>query len=273
MADRTRAAKDGKGAGALRSAVLARSVGHVDLFCDYDGVLASIAARPQDARMGAGVARSLARLARRRSFHVSVVSGRALADARARVGVRGITYAGNHGLDIAGPGMRRVHTIPQRTLAALRELATELESAMRPHPGVIVEDKQLAVAVHFCLARRRKRRIIARFSEIVALHNAGGLMRVTSGKDLIEARPAVAWDKGRAVRWLVRRRHGADWRRRVLPVYLGDDETDEDAFRALRGKGITVRVGGGPSGTAARYALRDQREVHAFLVWLGHTFQ
>ena len=252
----------------------AEKTGHIDLFCDYDGVLVPIAPRPQDACLDEKTIGLLRRLSHHHALHTSIVSGRSLADIRMRVGVPGITYVGNHGLEIEGPGIERAEHIPHHALEIMRVLAETLQSAMQQYPGVIVEDKTLVVAVHFRLADPGQVPLILRtFSALVADRNAGHLLRVTSGMSLVEVRPNVACDKGTAVKFLLEKRHGADFQTHTLPVYLGDDETDEDAFRALQSHGMTIRVGHPPpAGTAAHSMLRDTNEVHVFLDRLLHIF-
>lgn len=250
------------------------AIEHVDLFCDYDGVLAPIAPRPQDARLSEETVRLLRRLSNNDSMHMHIVSGRSLADIRARIGIPCITYAGNHGLEIDGPSIKKIQQIPNRMHDTIRTLAGTLQRAMQAYPGVIVEDKMLAVAVHFRQSAHEQIPLILNdVSALVAGQNADHLLRVASGKSVVEIRPNVDWNKGKAIRFLLEGRHGADWPKRVLPVYLGDDETDEDAFRVLRNRGITVRVGHQSSAkTAARYTLQNTDEVSMFLDRLLHIF-
>lgn len=258
--------------GAIREA--AHTLGHVDLFCDYDGVLAAIAPRPEDAFLDERTRDILQQLSRHDSFHTGIVSGRSLADISTRVGVSGITYAGNHGLEINGPGIQKFQRIPNHMYDAIRTLAGVLQRAMQPYPGVIVEDKILTVAVHFRQAKPDEiPLILGEVTALVAEWNADHLLRVTSGKCVIEVQPNVGWDKGMAVRFLLEDRHGMDWQKKVLPVYIGDDETDEDAFRALRHRGITVRVGHLSSAkTDAHYTFQDTGDVSVFIDRLLHIF-
>lgn len=251
--------------GAIKKAT--HALGHIDLFCDYDGVLAAIAPRPEDAFLDERTRDILQQLSRHDSFHFGIVSGRSLADISMRVGVSGITYAGNHGLEINGPDIQKVQQIPNHMRDTMRTLAGTLQRAMRPYPGVIVEDKTLVVSVHVRQAGPDQiPLILSELSALVADRNSDRLLRVTSGKCVIEVRPNVDWDKGKAVRFLLEKRHGANWSKHVLPVYLGDDETDEDAFLALRDHGITVRVGHPSSEqSAAHYTLQNTDEVHIFL--------
>lgn len=230
------------------------------VFLDYDGTLTPIVERPEDARLPAPTRDAIERLAK--LVPVAVVSGRDLADVREMVGVEGIAYAGSHGFDIVGPDgskhQRAVELLPELD-AAERELAPRLEAV----PGARVERKTLAIAVHFRqVAENRVPEVEGAVAEVAAAHPR---LRRTGGKKVFELRPDVEWDKGRALRWLleVLDLGGDD----VLPIYVGDDETDEDAFRAVRdrGLGVVVRGEGDDRPTLASYALRDPGEARAFL--------
>lgn len=253
--------------------VHARACGHSDLFCDYDGVLTPVAARPEDAFLDPGTRDLLAHIARHPAFHLSVVSGRALDDVRDRVDIPEITYVGNHGLEIEGPDVRVIRPIPQCATAILRELAAEFPRALSRFPGVIIEDKHLGVAVHFRLADPgHAAGIRAAAAACVAARNAESLLRMTSGKDMVEARIDLPFNKGTAVMHLLELWHGSGGGK-TFPVYIGDDETDEDAFRALAGSAITVRVEDIPfPATAAEYGVAAVDDVRAFLDCLFHTF-
>lgn len=247
--------------------------GKVELFCDYDGVLTPIAPRPKDARLEPHVRDLLVKLRDSASVHVTVVSGRALSDVSELVSVERLTYAGNHGLEIRGPRLALLHPDAERVHDILRRLYEDVRKAMREFPGVVVENKQLSIALHYRLARPEQVPEISRlFTELVDRSNGERLLRLTTGKCLLEARPNIPWDKGKAVLWMLRELHGSDWEGSVLPMYLGDDVTDEDAFRILRRRGVTVAVSPPPDvHTAAWYRLESVADVTVFLEWLTQT--
>jgi trehalose-phosphatase len=234
------------------------------LFLDYDGTLTPIVERPEDALLPPGTRAVLERLAAR--LPVAVVSGRDLADVRRMVGVEGIAYAGSHGFDIVGPD-GSVHQRGREYLPDLDAAERELAPRLDPVAGARIERKTFAVAVHFRqVAEERVPEVEAAVAEVAAAHPR---LRRTGGKKVFELRPDVDWDKGRALLWLleVLGLSGDE----VLPIYVGDDETDEDAFRAIRerGLGVVVRGEGDQRTTAARYALRDTDEARSFLELLG----
>ncbi|HEX9942176.1 MAG TPA: trehalose-phosphatase [Thermoanaerobaculia bacterium] len=240
------------------------------LFLDYDGTLSPIAPRPELATLPAETREVLQRLAAQ--FPVVIVSGRAREDTAALVGLPDLVYAGSHGFDIAGPPpmdgapplrLEVGEGIPERIDRAAERLRRDLEGL----PGVLVEPKRFAVSVHFRLADERDiPRIERAVDEAVA---AVPGLRKAHGKMLFELRPDLDWDKGRALLWLLDAL-GLD-RPEVLPVYIGDDLTDEDAFRALRGRGIGILVAEEPRQTAAAYRLRDTEEVRELLERLAAT--
>jgi trehalose 6-phosphate phosphatase len=237
-----------------------RESGRLVLLLDFDGTLAPIVAHPEMAAMPEATRAALDRLMARPGVTVAVVSGRGLADVRERTAVPGIAYAGNHGMEIEGAGLRRTHPEALAARPALEAVAAEVGPALAEIPGAFLEDKGLTLSVHFRLANPEREDDVR---AIVA--TAAGTrddVRITEGKKILEVRPRVEWDKGRAVLFLLEQmRPPPD-----APVlYLGDDRTDEDAFRALAGwsdsaEGVLVAEHP-PEDTAARSRLRDPEEV------------
>jgi len=235
------------------------------LFVDYDGTLTPIVSRPADARLSDAARQVLEQAARNPRLDLTIVSGRALADLVERVGLPGITYVGNHGYDIEGPGTSHRHE-DGAALARIGAAARQLEDL--GVPGALVENKGATVSFHLrgvTLAARRD--ATRRATAILRSHH----LRVVSGKLVIEGRPGAEWHKGRAVLHVLVQRHGADWPSRVRAVYLGDDVTDEDAFRSLQGIGRSIRVGdaAAPPTVPADFNLPDPDAVVTLLRWLA----
>lgn len=257
-------------AAAPRPAALIGRAEGMDFFFDLDGTLAPIAATPAEASLPPEVSRLLPRLHRPPLTTVAVVSGRALADLEAFFPAAGYALAGNHGLEIRLAGETLVHPAASGARPALAAVAALLAAAVREIPGCFVEDKGLGVAVHFRnTPRERLAEVRAAVRTALEAAPGGHLLTVRPGKEVLEVRPAGGGDKGTAVLRLLARRRGAGWRGRCLPVYVGDDLTDEDAFRALRGVGVTVRVGHGP--TAAAYYLEAHAQVPELLSRLAEA--
>jgi trehalose-phosphatase len=230
------------------------------VFLDYDGTLTPIVERPEDALLPETVRSAVERLASR--CHVAVISGRDLDDVRRMVGIDGIFYAGSHGFDVAGPGgfaeQHAVEFVPE-----LDRAEVELRSLLSTTPNVRLERKRFAIAVHVRqVDDRRVPEVEAAVDRIALAH---GRLRKSVGKKVFEIRPRVKWDKGRALLRLMRVL-GLD-RKDVVPVYVGDDVTDEDAFAAVRDRGIGVVVRGEDDdrATSAHYSLARPEEIGTFL--------
>ncbi len=241
---------------------------HVYLLTDYDGTLTPIVERPELANLPDGVRDLLQALSRQRCITVGVVSGRALADLKGKVAVNGIVYAGNHGLEIEGPAVSFAHPMAVETMPIIHIMYQVLKRALGTIRGVLVEDKGFSLSIHYRQVEGRKTgEVKSTFEHIVSSAQALGRIRITQGKKVYEVRPAVAWDKGKAVKLLMKRCGKGGRRSGLLPIYLGDDLTDEDAFRAIKdyGIGISVFVGDANQDTAARYFLKSPAEVAEFL--------
>ncbi len=229
------------------------------IFLDYDGTLTPIVDRPEQAHLSEEVKEILQTAARR--CVVAIISGRDLDDVRDRVEIAGVYYAGSHGFQIEGPRGLRLQRPKGRILTVLDEAEGELRRALSGVAGAQVERKRFSIAAHY---RNVADRDVARLTEAVERVGAAHPeLREAGGKKVLELQPAIDWHKGKAVLWLleVLGLDGPD----VLPVYIGDDRTDEDAFRALGADAVTIRVGVGTVGTHARYMLADTDEVKRFL--------
>jgi len=242
----------------------------VYLFLDYDGTLVPIADTPGKAVIPKGTKDLLRRLALDGGCRLAVISGRSLKDIKKMVGVRGIVYSGNHGLEVSGPGIRSTNFAPAGFRKLIKKMAGDLRRGLAGVNGVVLEDKGYTLSVHYRMVSRKDvPRVRKAFREATERYIAGGKARTGAGKMVLEIKPPVDWDKGKLVMWLLaKQRSVAGSGRPVLPVYIGDDTTDEDAFAALDKKGITVFVGK-PGRTKAAYFLKDHKEVARFLRQAG----
>ncbi|MEK9503721.1 trehalose-phosphatase [Gaopeijia maritima] len=232
------------------------------VFLDFDGTLSPIVENPDRAAALPGIAVLLERLARR--LPVAVVSGRGLADLAPRVAVEGVAHAGSHGFEIRTRDGREVRPFPEAA-APLEGAIPALRRVAAAAPGSRLEDKRFALALHLRGVPPALEKAAAARTRAIA--EARGL-RFSHGRRVVELRPPDAWDKGRAVEWFLDRWASGGSRPRAL--YIGDDVTDEDAFRALSsgaGTGIVVRPRP-PRDTAARWALEGPTEVRTLLLRL-----
>ncbi len=233
---------------------------HPVVFLDYDGTLTPIVARPDLALLSDRMRNTLRDLVRH--YTTAIISGRALEDVRQLVALDDVYYAGNHGLEIAGPGSTQINN--EKGLAfveavdkAYREILPQVEGI----EGVLVEHKKFSLSVHYRLVDEER---ITEVEQIVdRMLTQQVMLKKHHGKKVFEIRPCIDWDKGKALLWLLQTLEldGDD----VLPIYIGDDVTDEDAFRVLQDRGIGILVTDEPCKTAASYTLRNTEEVKDFL--------
>jgi trehalose 6-phosphate phosphatase len=230
----------------------------IALFLDYDGTLTPIVDRPEQAVLSPSMRDVLLRVARVWPTHV--ISGRDLDDIRRLVGIDSLWYAGSHGFDIAPPeGSPGGYRVAAEFEPEIHIAASELAEATRRHSGVIVEDKRSSISVHFRLADEA---IIPELEKMVddAVSRHPSLTK-TYGKKVVQLQPAMDWDKGKALSWLLDRTANGE----AYPIYVGDDLTDEDAFVAIRDLGLGIIVTDAARPTAARYSLSCPLEVEGFL--------
>ncbi len=239
-----------------------RDAHRVLLLFDYDGTLTPIVPRPKDALLSIEVQTLLQALASRPSYVVGIVSGRSLADLKAVANIPGLIHAGNHGMEIRGPGLDFVHPGAESARKVLDRTESVLAAELAYIPGAFVEHKGLTLTVHYrAVAREHVARIEPVVTAATSLHVESGLLRLTRGKMVVEVRPAVPWDKGKAIEKI--RYECGD---HPLPVYFGDDRTDEDGFRVVQSMGgIAVFVGESRQGTVALHQLESPVEVEQTL--------
>jgi trehalose-phosphatase len=226
--------------------------GHVFVALDFDGTLAPIVPCPNDAAMPPDTGNRLRDLARSEHCTVAVISGRSVADLRARIGLD-LIYAGNHGLEIEGPGVSFVHS-GAKVLRGVIDLASwDLEAAFERTRGVSVERKGLTTTVHYRQARPELTDSIAATVSMIA-SSYGDRVALARARKAWEIRPRVTWNKGSAVGFLLTRLS-----RRPLLFCAGDDETDEDMF-SVSPEAISIKVGAATP-TRARYQVGSVRDL------------
>lgn len=238
------------------------------VFTDYDGVLTPIVDRPEDALISASMREVLRELGSR--CPVCVVSGRDRAVVQQLMGLDDLVVAGSHGFDIWSPEAGTLeHEAGSAQEGLIENVTAELDQAVGGVPGVAIEPKKISVAAHYRLVADEGDRTKVREAVQQLLAERPDELKMTPGKMVYELQPKLDWDKGRAVLYLIDALglDGDD----VIPLYLGDDITDEDAFQALKGRGIGIYVGSQTDperdgrSTAADFVLDSVAEVERFL--------
>jgi trehalose 6-phosphate phosphatase len=232
------------------------------VFLDYDGTLTPIVAHPEDAVLSVEMRETLRSLAAR--FTVVIISGRDQGVVRDFVNLKNLVYAGSHGFEITGANLNLQHPGGEEVLHDLYEAGKQLEEPLSSIPGTQIERKKYAVAIHYRNAPEWAEKPVGEIVESVQQKHTN--LRITGGKKVIELRPDIDWDKGRALSWLLKELNLDN--PGILPLYIGDDLTDEDAFWALQGIGISILVGDHGESTVADYRLDSVDETRVFLNFL-----
>jgi trehalose-phosphatase len=229
-----------------------RAATSIWIFLDFDGTLVGYYDRPKDVKLGGECRRILLRLSRHRRVHLAIVSGRRNAALRGHFQMPRVKLLGLFGWEKSGRP-----ALSPRIKAGIRGLRPALAPLPKLFPGILVENKGISYAVHFRgMPPETQRRVRAWVRRLVARIRPGfGVIQSNHASEIV---PRQVQGKGVAMREFT-----GSLRAPFLPIYVGDDLTDEPAFVVLR-RGITVRVGDF-SRTKARFRLRNPEEVCTFL--------
>lgn len=232
----------------------------IALFLDYDGTLVPIQKDPSRCVLPGEMKEELNSLADSNRCYLTILSGRSLPDIKGMVGIRNICYGGNHGLVISGSDMTYVHPGALPAKPYIDKAARMLSKEIAGIEGAWIERKRFTASLHYRSVRKGDVLSVKKaFCKVISEFSGGKRLAVIKGKMVLELAPDLSWNKGSAALWILNNLKG-----KYLPVYVGDDWTDETAFRALNKKGITIRVGKSAK-TTANYYLKNQREVSEFL--------
>ncbi|GAB2221930.1 hypothetical protein Droror1_Dr00013126 [Drosera rotundifolia] len=252
------------------------------VFLDYDGTLSPIVDDPELAFMSEAMRSTLREVAR--NFPTAIISGRSRQKVHEFVQLNNVYYAGSHGMDIVAPPKKQkpcdskyqtrtvdkngnevtIFQPAQEFLPEMLEILNELKEQTRDIEGVSVEDNKFCVSVHFRVAREEDYDLVDQKVKLVISKHPK--FHTSRGRKVLEVRPSILWNKGHALEYLLETLGFAD-SSDVLPMYIGDDRTDEDAFKVIeeRGQGFPIVVSSKPKGSIASYSLRDPSEVLQFL--------
>uniref|UniRef100_A0A5B7C0Q7 Trehalose 6-phosphate phosphatase n=1 Tax=Davidia involucrata TaxID=16924 RepID=A0A5B7C0Q7_DAVIN len=241
------------------------------IFLDYDGTLSPIVEDPDRAFMTSEMRDAVRDVAK--YFPTAIVSGRCRAKVYNFVRLSELYYAGSHGMDIKGPekgpkyrkGNQAVLCQPAREfLPMIDQVYKALIEKTKSIPGAKVENNKFCVSVHFRCVDEKRWTVLA--EQVRSVLSGYPKLRLTQGRKVLEVRPTIKWDKGNALEFLLESLGYAN-SNDVLPVYIGDDRTDEDAFKVLRnrGQGFGILVSKVPKETNASYSLQEPSEVMYFL--------
>jgi len=259
------------------------------VFLDYDGTLSPIVDDPDRAFMSVEMRAAVREVAKH--FPTAIVSGRSREKVKDFVKLHNVYYAGSHGMDIMAParplikyndGKRQTVAFDKKEsevlfqpakkfLPAIQEIFKILEEKTKKIQGAMVEDNSFCISVHFRQVREEDYGMLE--EKVKSVVENYPEFHITEGKMVLEVRPSIEWNKGHALEYLLDTLGFSNSGDHVLPLYIGDDRTDEDAFKVIqsRGQGYPIIVSSIPKDTRASYSLRDPSEVLAFLLRLGKS--
>jgi trehalose 6-phosphate phosphatase len=239
---------------------------HLLICLDLDDTLDPGATDPAPGYSAQSVKSVLASLVALPCVSVAVISGRDRSDLFARLEVPGLVYAGNHGLEISSPGRLFVEPTASSNADTLHELSQDLARKLMDLASVRLEEKGLTLSIYFQDASPEEAEQTRRLVH-GALAANNHPFHLSTGEKTFEIQPRVHWNKAAAVEWVLEEIA----RRDTLVIYLGDNPSSEEAFKALE-HGVTIGVGEGKE-SAAQYYVANGREVIRFLEWLDGEFK
>lgn len=235
------------------------------LFLDYDGTLTPIVETPDKAVLSQEVKEILLKLSKICSCHLVIVTGRALPDIKKMVGIKGITYTGNHGFEIEGSDIHFESPVAPRYKELLNRIKTDLEKSLSPIKGAWLEDKRIILSLHYRPVDEKNIKSLERiFNRVCRPYIKNKEVKIQPGKKVFEIKPPIAWDKGQAALWLLAKWESLWGKGNFISMYIGDDVADEEAFKLLKDKSLTVSVGENTRSSAIYY-LENQQEVTQLL--------
>ncbi|KAK8690556.1 hypothetical protein V6N13_074088 [Hibiscus sabdariffa] len=263
----------------------------ITLFLDYDGTLSPIVDNPDCAFMSNDMRVAVKNVAK--CFPTAIISGRSRDKVYEFVGLTELNYAGSHGMDIMGPVRQssagyydcirctdkqgkevNLFQPASEFLPMIDEVFNSLVNNIEEIQGAKVENNKFCISVHYRNVDEKDWKTVAqRVHDVIRNYPR---LRLTHGRKVLEVRPVINWDKGKAVTFLLESLGFSNYDD-VLPIYVGDDQTDEDAFKVLRegNRGYGILVSSVPKESNAFFSLRDPQEVMEFLkslvVWMKKT--
>jgi trehalose-phosphatase len=202
---------------------------------------------------------------------VAAVSGRDMDDLKSKIGVDNLIYAGSHGFRISGPeGLYHEHEKSKEIVPQLDKIEEKIQKEFSQiDKGIQIDRKRYAIGIHYRNANEESIPEITKKADEIITRNPE--FKTGEGKKIVEIKPNVDWHKGKAVLWLLEKL-GLDDKSEYIPIYIGDDITDEDAFESVSDFGIGILVGSHGHSTAAKFGLKNVYQVRQFLQKLADAF-
>lgn len=227
--------------------------------CDFDGTIAPFVRKPSQAKLPEEMRRVISRLAKKPGVRVAILSGRGLKDVKNKMGLKGVIYCGNHGLEMERNGIVWIHPEARVISRLIKTLALNIQKGIAGFRGAELEDKIYSLSLHYRrVSRPQDVALLKRLlNSWVRPHRRH--LRIVCGKKLLDVRPKFEWNKGHALLDIIQSLEGMSH-----ACFIGDDQTDEEAFETLGRRALTIRVGPALK-SKARFVLEHRGYVRRFL--------
>ena len=236
------------------------------LMLDFDGTISPLASTPHEASLPETIKKQLKELSK--YFPVAIISGRSLPDIKNKVGLKNLIYAGNHGLEWQIGGKINRFPVPNKTIKLLSSIKKSVDKIKGAYPGTLLEFKYSSLAIHY---RQLSNKFIIKFNKdvnkIIKLSDPYNNLKILVGKKVIELVPNIDWNKGVFALFILKFLQ-KKLKHSLLPIYIGDDTTDEDVFKVLPA-GLTIRIGYNRY-SRAKYYIRNTGQSVLFMKWLAN---
>ncbi len=235
------------------------------LLLDFDGTLSHLVDDPDDACLHEDIKKTLRELAQC-SLYLGVVTGRSIQDIRKRIRLKNILYSGDHGFEIKGKEVSFQFPLPSDYKKAIQEILIQIRKQLLTIPGVILQQKKYSTSIHYRMVDSSN---LTSFKKkvkgILKPYIKSRRLKLFTGKKVYEIKPPVDWDKGKAIEKIAEELKSRNLLLDHKPVYIGDDVTDEDAFRSVNKLGgVSIRVGKTKK-SKAKFYLKNIQDVLNFL--------
>jgi trehalose 6-phosphate phosphatase len=237
---------------------------HIFLFLDYDGTLVPFKDTPTQVTTPKQIKKVIRQLIKNPKVKVIIATGRQLQDIKELMNVKGVSFIALHGLEIeTADGMKFCWKQATQARLLIKTIKKDMQKKLTDEKGAFLEDKELTIVFHYrLLAKNKIHPLRETFKKIVRNHDTQKILEIINGAKIIEARPK-GWNKGKGIEIFLAQYTPV---KNILPIYIGDDITDEDAFRFLGKRGITIHVTNrSKRKTSARYQVKNPDEVYSFL--------
>lgn len=238
------------------------------LMLDFDGTISPIMPRPEQAFLPEKTRDSLKALSK--LFPVVIISGRPIAFVQEKIGVNTFTYAGSHGLEWTINKKYQLRRIPNTVSEEILKVKKHFVEFASRYPKLIIENKPYAATIHYQnISNKQTKEFVTELEKLIAIINKKPFIRIFLDKKTVEFAPQLNWNKGHSARQFYTHFKNKI-KQKLLPIYIGDSKSDEDAFLALKKDGITIRIGKNNK-SSAKYYLKNQGQIDKFLAFLINT--